>query len=75
MENYKLINMFNQLDASILEDLHLEKDLKRQQHKLNRIIANGNVRIASLIAGIGLFVVGILVFLGFIMSKASKARL
>lgn len=67
--------MFNQLDASILEDLHLEKDLKRQQHKLNRIIANGHVRIASLIAGIGLFVVGILVFLGFIMSKASKARL
>ena len=36
MEQYKLIDMFDKLDTSILEELHLEKDLKR--HIINNHI-------------------------------------
>lgn len=54
--------MFNQLDASFLEDLHLEKDLKRHQRMLHRFFSNGYVKTATMLAGIGLLVTGILGF-------------
>lgn len=62
MDSYKLISMFNQLDASFLEDLHLEKDLRRHQKVLRRFFSNGYVKMATMLAGIGLLVTGILGF-------------
>lgn len=61
MEQYRLIDMFDKLDTSILEELHLERDLKRQQHRIRRVFAKGYVKVASVMAGIGLAVTGILV--------------
>lgn len=58
MEQYKWINMFDSLDASILEELHIDKDLKRKQKWIRRMFANGHVRIASIVAGIGLVITG-----------------
>lgn len=60
MEQYKLIDMFDKLDASILEELHLEKDLKRQQNAIKRLFTKGYVKVASVAAGIGLAVTGVL---------------
>lgn len=60
MEQYRLIDMFDKLDASILEELHLEKDLKRQQNTVKRLFAKGYVKVASIAAGIGLAVTGVL---------------
>lgn len=60
MEQYKLIDMFDKLDASILEELHLEKDLKRQQNAIKRLFTKGYVKVASVTAGIGLAVTGVL---------------
>lgn len=62
MDSYRLISMFNQLDASFLEDLHLEKDLRRHQRVLRRFFSNGYVKMATMLAGIGLLVTGILGF-------------
>ena len=31
MDKYNMIDMFDQLDVTLLEDLNLEKDFKRQQ--------------------------------------------
>ena len=50
MENYKLIDMFDKLDAAVLEDLHLEKDLKRQQNLIRKLFARGHINIARMIA-------------------------
>ncbi|MBQ3783035.1 MAG: hypothetical protein IIT46_08400 [Lachnospiraceae bacterium] len=61
MENYKLIDMFDKLDAAVLEDLHLEKDLKRQQNLIRKLFARGHINIARMIAAIGLTITGILV--------------
>lgn len=58
MERYKWIDMFDSLDVSILEELHIEKDLKRKQKWIRKMFANGHVRIASIIAGIGLAITG-----------------
>lgn len=60
MEQYRLIDMFDKLEASILEELHLEKDLKRQQNRIKRLFAKGYVKVASIAAGIGLAVTGVL---------------
>lgn len=60
MEQYRLIDMFDKLDASILEELHLEKDLKRQQNAIKRLFTKGYVKVASVAAGIGLAVTGVL---------------
>ena len=61
MEQYRLIDMLENLDASILEELHLEKDLKRQQNAIRRMFANGHVKFASITAGIGLAITGVLI--------------
>lgn len=61
MDQYTLISIFDKLDASLLEDLHLERDLKRHQRFIRRIFANGHVKIASIAAGIGLAVTGMLI--------------
>jgi len=60
MEQYRLIDMFDKLDASILEELHLEKDLKRRQNAIKRLFTKGYVKVASVAAGIGLAVTGVL---------------
>ena len=39
MEKYVLIDMFEKLDASLLEELHLEKDLKRHKKTIRRLFA------------------------------------
>ncbi|MCI8408084.1 MAG: hypothetical protein HFJ09_02275 [Lachnospiraceae bacterium] len=62
MDSYRLINMFNQLDASFLEELHLEKDLRRHQRMLRRFFSNRYVKTATTLAGIGLLVTSILGF-------------
>ena len=61
MEQYRLIDMFENLDASILEELHLEKDLKRRQNAIRRMFANGHVKFACITAGIGLAIAGVLI--------------
>ena len=63
MDKYVLIDMFEKLDASLLEELHLEKDLKRHKKTIRRLFANGHVKIASIIAGVSLFATGILIVL------------
>lgn len=73
MEQYKLIDMFDKLDASILEELHLEKDLKRQQNAIKRLFTKGYVKVASVTAGIGLAVTGVL-FLIVCMKKRRFQR-
>ena len=73
MEQYKLIDMFDKLDTSILEELHLEKDLRRQQNRIRRLFARGYVKVASITAGIGLAVTGIL-FVVVCMKKRSFQR-
>lgn len=70
MEQYRLIDMFDKLEASILEELHLEKDLKRQQNRIKRLFAKGYVKVASIAAGIGLAVTGVL----FIIVRMKKRR-
>ena len=61
MDSYKLIDMFDKLDASLLEDLHLEKDVTRHQNAVRRMFANGHVKVASIVAGIGLGITGALI--------------
>lgn len=61
--------MFNQLDASFLEELHLEKDLRRHQGRLRRFFSNGYVKTAAMLAGIGFLVVGILGFYFYMREK------
>lgn len=70
MERYRLIDMFDKLDASILEELHLEKDLKRQQNTIRQLYAKGYVKVASITAGIGLVVTGVL----FVVNRMKKRR-
>ena len=70
MEQYRLIDMFDQLDASILEELHLEKDLKRHKNKVKRLFAKGYVKAASIAAGVGLAVTGVL----FVIVHMKKRR-
>ena len=60
MEQYKLIDMFDKLDTSILEELHLEKDLKRHKNRVKRLFTKGYVKVASIAAGSGLAVTGVL---------------
>ncbi len=52
--------MFDKLDTSILEEIHLERDLKRHQKRIRRLFAKGHVKVASITAGIGLAVTGVL---------------
>lgn len=61
METYRLIDMFDSLDTALLEDLHLEKDMKRHQNMIRRMFASGHVRVASIVAGVSLCVTGALI--------------
>lgn len=70
MERYRLIDMFDKLDASILEELHLEKDLKRHKNRVKRLFTKGYVKVASIAAGIGLAVTGVL----FVIVRMKKRR-
>lgn len=56
MENFKLIDMLDQLDASILEDLQLEKDFKNRHQ-------GWCVKCASLVAALSLLFTGCMVWL------------
>lgn len=69
INSYSLINMFNQLDASFLEELHLEKDLKRHQRTLHRFFANGYVKTTAIIAGTGLIIAGMVGFYFYMKDK------
>lgn len=75
MEQYKLIDMFDKLDAALLKDLNLEKDLKRQQHAIRRLFAKGYVKIASIAAGVGLAITGILIIVIRVRKRRYRRRI
>lgn len=58
---YTIIDLFDDLDVSLLEGLNLNKDLKRQRRAIQRFLADGHVKIASCVAGIGLVLTGLLI--------------
>ena len=49
MDKYNMIDMFDQLDVTLLEDLNLEKDFKRQQ-KIGTTM--GQIKMVSIVVGI-----------------------
>ena len=49
MDKYNIIDMFDQLDVTLLEDLNLEKDFKRQQ-KIGTTM--GQIKMVSIVVGI-----------------------
>lgn len=49
MDKYNMIDMFDQLDVTLLEDLNLEKDFKRQQ-KIGTTM--GQIKMLSIVVGI-----------------------
>ncbi len=61
--NYKLIDMFDQLDEALLDDLNLGKDLGQHKKRIRRLFQNGHVRIATIIAGVGLLITGVMLIL------------
>ncbi|MBQ1688658.1 MAG: hypothetical protein II073_05210 [Lachnospiraceae bacterium] len=63
IKKYKLVDMFDKLDPALLEDLQLDKDLKRKQRWIRRLFRNGHVRIASIIASVCLLLTGTLVLI------------
>lgn len=72
MDSYRLINMFNQLDASFLEELHLEDDLKRHKKMLHRLFSNGCIKTATILAGIGVLVTGMLGFYFYMIKEKNE---
>jgi len=61
MEKYVWIDMFEKLDASLLDELHIEKDLKRHKNRIQTLFAKGYVKTASVVAAISLVVTGALI--------------
>lgn len=49
MDKYNMIDMFDQLDVTLLEDLNLEKDFKRQP-KIGTTM--GQIKMVSIVVGI-----------------------
>ena len=49
MDKYNMIDMFDQLDVTLLEDLNLEKDFKRQQ-KIGTTM--GQIKMVGIVVGI-----------------------
>lgn len=72
MNIYNLIDMFNQLDTSFLDELHLEKDLRRKKRVWRRFFVNGYVRTVSMIAGLGILITGIFGFYFYLSDKKQK---
>lgn len=51
--------MFNELDESFLEELHLEKDLRRYKRKIYRILNSTCKKVMAIITLIGVVVASI----------------
>lgn len=71
---YNLIDMFNQLDTSFLDELHLERDLRRKKRVWRRFFVNSYVKTATMLAGIGILITGFLGFYFYISDKKGKLR-
>lgn len=61
--NYKFIDMFDQLDEALLDDLNLGNDLRKHKKRIRRLFQNGHVRIATIIAVVGLLITGVMLIL------------
>ena len=72
MDKYNMIDMFDQLDVTLLEDLNLEKDFKRQQ-KIGTTM--GQIKMVSIVVGICAVLTSVLALLMLLKRKKFKGQL
>ena len=63
MDKYNIIDMFDQLDVTLLEGLNLEKDFKRQRKNIRSTIEHGQIKMVGIVVGICAVITGVLALL------------
>lgn len=61
MDKYNMIDMFDQLDVTLLEELNLEKDFKRKRKMLTT--TKGQIKIVGIVVGICTIITGVFILL------------